>query len=185
MSHWLCPLFGWLLSPLCVDSLLQYFSLVLIFTAHCLSLCVAILRSDVLLSVVLAAPVTAAALLLSWPPAGTSAFDVKHLDGSHSASGPSFTTSCWPGQEPCKKKKKNCSRNDVTPVWRHMYLCLHWQSLLWPLLWDNMLLEKEPLACCFILSLCGAFSGKLLLLNLEKRTLKNNTVIMLFLQSDK
>lgn len=57
----------------------------------------------VALAVVLAAPVTAAALLLSRPPVGNAVFDVKHLDGSHSASGLSFTASHWPGQQPCQR----------------------------------------------------------------------------------
>ncbi len=57
----------------------------------------------VALAIVLTAPVTAAALLLSRPPVGNSVFDVKHLDGSHSASGLSFTTSHWPGQQPCQR----------------------------------------------------------------------------------
>lgn len=54
-------------------------------------------------AIVLTAPVTAAALLLSRPPVGNTVFDVKHLDGSHSASGLSFTTSHWPGQQPCQR----------------------------------------------------------------------------------
>lgn len=55
----------------------------------------------VALAIVLTAPVTAAALLLSRPPVGKPIFDVKHLDGSHSASG--FTASHWAGQQPCQR----------------------------------------------------------------------------------
>ncbi len=69
----------------------------------------------VALVTVLNAPVTAAALLLSRPAAGNSVFDVKQLDGSHSASGLDFTAAHWPGQQPCQR---NTAERKIS------YLCL-------------------------------------------------------------
>lgn len=53
------------------------------------------------LAIVLRVPVTAAALLLSQLPVGNWVIDVKHLDGSHSASGHSYTTLHRPWQSTC------------------------------------------------------------------------------------
>lgn len=77
---------------------------VLIFTVHWLvSSCCSSGEWCVAPAIVPTAPVTAAALLLSWPRVANSVFDVKHLDGSNSASGLSFTASHWPGQKPCQR----------------------------------------------------------------------------------
>lgn len=52
----------------------------------------------------LSAPASAAAApLLSRPPVGNVVFDVKHLDGSHSALGLGFTAAHWPGQPPYQR----------------------------------------------------------------------------------